>query len=421
MSLLLWLVYIPLGTLCSFLVGTSLYWRFVRKLSIPAQITRLVFQSFMMQGRYWTGFGQIRKKDPSLKDLSEEELGLIVMMDTLIGKFDSDENKVPVDNDFMDKKKPLEEILKEVIAFRKSLPEGIHQSKAGPFYFPTETIHFRSNHENPNKKHPSIYFNFHDLKFGKEEGATKKRTALLHLHGGGYMMGEPSTCYTMENVCSSKGFDLLGVDYSLFPENTVEEAIEDAFKAYNWLVNEKKADYVYLWGESAGGHLAIMLCDRIAQEKENIPEYEIYNRIRGVIGFSPWCDVSMSSVGMNDPNHVDRALPNKALNQFKKWGLPLGFNQEERAKKLSPIHFSKNRIQRLKTVTNRFMFSYSTNERLFTEIETFQRLLKQENFKIQKHVVFLPFHCFHVFCDFIPVIFGKLENQMISFIEGGQQ
>ena len=279
-----------------------------------------MFGVFRWKAKWITGLVKLGESDPSLKGLSEDELGVINMMDTLIGKFNSVENQVPVDNDFMDKTKPVKEILDEIVKFRASLPEGIHQSKAGPFYYPDEKVFFRTNHENPNKKQPSIYFNFHD-KCSKTKNSNQ-RIALIHFHGGGYLMGEPSTCYTMEKVCSTNGFDLFGVDYSLYPEHTIEDAIEDAFVAFKWVVDEKNATSVVVFGESAGGHLAIMLCMRIAQERENNPDFANdakYDCVKACFGFSPWCDVSMSSRGMNDPNHCDRALPNKALNQFKKW------------------------------------------------------------------------------------------------------
>ncbi|EFC39221.1 esterase [Naegleria gruberi] len=417
------LFYIPIGILSGMALW-SLYLRIFKKLSLPAQITRLVFHSFRLQMKYWKGAKTMREGDSSLKNLSEEELSLMNMMDTLIGKFDSEENKnLYVDNDFMDKNKKREEIIDEIIKFRTSLPGGIHQSKAGPFYLPDEKIFLRETFELPNK-HPSIYFNFHDkLEESKRNSICNKfgRVALIHFHGGGYLMGEPSTCYTLENICSTNGFDLFGVDYSLYPEHTIEDAIEDAFKAFKWLVDEKGAKHVISIGESAGGHLATMLVDRIAQERQQNGLDDKYNCIVGVIGLSPWCDVTMTSPGMCDAKHVDRALPNKALNQFKKWGIPLGFNQLERGKNLSPNYFSKDRIDRMKDITNRFLFSYSRNERLTLEIDKFISILNKNNFSVEKHVETIPFHCFHIFCDFIPAIFSKLESQIVSFIEKGVQ
>lgn len=420
MSLLL---YFPIGIL-SGVTLLSLYLKIFKKLSLPAQMTRLIFHSFRLQMKYWKGAKTMRESDSSLKNLSEDELSLMNMMDTLIGKFDSEENKsLPVDNDFMDKKKPREEIIDEIVKFRTSLPEGIHQSKAGPFYLPDEKVFLRETFELPNK-HPSIYFNFHDkLEESKRNSICNKygRIGLIHFHGGGYFMGEPSTCYALENVCSTNGFDLFGVDYSLYPEHTVEDAIEDAFRAFKWLIEEKGVKHCISVGESAGGHLATMLVDRIAQEKQENGLDEKYNCVRGVIGMSPWCDITMTSQGMCDPKHCDRALPNKALNQFKKWSIPLGFDQLDRAKNLSPNYFSKERIERMGGICNRFLLSYSRNERLTVEIDKFISILNKNSFTVEKHVETIPFHCFHVFCDFIPAIFSKFESQIISFIEKSVQ
>ncbi|KAF0983145.1 hypothetical protein FDP41_011123 [Naegleria fowleri] len=434
--MLVWLYAIPVG-FGSLLLSLSLYFKVWYKLSVQAQITRLIFHAFRLKAKYgWSGWKRSVLEDHSLQNLSEQELALMDMMDTLIGKFDSAENQqAPVDNAyFKDNKTSREEILAEIVKFRSTLPEGIHQSKAGPFFYPDEKVYLRTNFESPNR-HPSIYFNFHDRirrtncasnqcstsidKSVLKRNHDLERIALIHFHGGGYIMGEPSTCYTMEKLCSENGFDLFGVDYSLYPENTIEDAIEDAFKAFKWLVDEKQARHVIVFGESAGGHLGIMLCDRVAQEREHNHEFaqnSKYNCIRAYFGFSPWCDVSMSSKGMNDSSHCDRALPNKALHQFKKWGIPLGFHQEERAKKLSPIHFDSSRLDRLKQINSRFLFSYSKNERMCSEIETFMEMLENAGFYVEKHTTTIPFHCFHIFCDFIPEQFSKLEKQLESFI-----
>ncbi|KAL9648713.1 hypothetical protein ABK040_003651 [Willaertia magna] len=405
--------FITFGLPISSLIILSTYLRFVKKLSIPAQVTRLIFNSFYFYTKYFAS----KPSDPSLIGLSLPELSLMKMMDILIGRFDSKKNQVSLSKESINVNKPKSEILKEIVKFRATLPEGIHQSKQGPYYFPNETIHFRNNHENPKKKNSSIYFNFHNLVKSDKQKDNNKRIGFLHFHGGGYMMGEPSTCYMFERLCSTNGYDLLGVDYSLYPENTLEEAIEDAFKAYEWFINEKKVTDVIIIGESAGGHLAIMLADKIAKVKIERNE-ENDSKVRGVVAFSPMCNVDMmNSVCFSDTNHPDRALPNQAVRQFKEWGLIVGFNQEERAKMLSPVNFSDERMERLKLTTNRYFFSYSTRERLTREIDEFINMLREHKFEVQSDTIDLPFHCFQIFCDFIPDIFSKLETKLNEFVK----
>jgi monoterpene epsilon-lactone hydrolase len=83
----------------------------------------------------------------------------------------------------------------------------------------------------------------------------------LHLHGGGYVMGDPagSRAFTTEFALRS-GARVASVDYRLAPTHPFPAAVDDALTVYRSLIEVGvPARALAVGGESAGGGLAIAL------------------------------------------------------------------------------------------------------------------------------------------------------------------
>lgn len=82
---------------------------------------------------------------------------------------------------------------------------------------------------------------------------------VLYLHGGGYAIGSiKSHRYLMQNISRHAGAKTLGIDYRLAPENPFPAALEDATKAYRWLLAQGyKPENIAIGGDSAGGGLTL--------------------------------------------------------------------------------------------------------------------------------------------------------------------
>ncbi|MDE2302778.1 MAG: alpha/beta hydrolase [Sphingomonadales bacterium] len=132
-----------------------------------------------------------------------------------------------------------------------------------------------------------------------------KRPALLHIHGGGYVIGDPELNDAMNRAAAlTHGCEVVSVDYRLAPETRHPGALHDNYAAFQWLHAHADAlaidpARVVLAGESAGGGHAVALA--------------LHIRDRAAAGASepPPCLVLLDS-----PMLDDRSLSHPACGAF---------------------------------------------------------------------------------------------------------
>jgi acetyl esterase/lipase len=90
------------------------------------------------------------------------------------------------------------------------------------------------------------------------EGERSGRT-ILYFFGGGYMVGTPATRRkTAGHLALAAGAQVLVPNYRLAPEHPFPAAVEDAVRAYQWLLDHGgEPSKIFLTGDSAGGGLAV--------------------------------------------------------------------------------------------------------------------------------------------------------------------
>lgn len=126
-----------------------------------------------------------------------------------------------------------------------------------------------------------------ELLVSKENLRTDK--IILQLHGGGYI-GAMRNAYRMfaglyNEV--SHGVSVLTIDYRVAPEYPYPAALEDAYAAYQWLLDQGYfSEQIILAGDSAGGGLAMALCHYLKDLGQQLPG--------GIIAMSPWTDLTAS-------------------------------------------------------------------------------------------------------------------------------
>jgi triacylglycerol lipase len=104
-----------------------------------------------------------------------------------------------------------------------------------------------------------------ELLFHRPQGAAGPLPCILHLHGGGYVMGGPGADAPQHRaMVEALACCIVSVDYRLAPESPFPAAVEDAYAVLIWLTNEAAGlgidpARLGVMGESAGGGLAAAL------------------------------------------------------------------------------------------------------------------------------------------------------------------
>lgn len=101
----------------------------------------------------------------------------------------------------------------------------------------------------------------------------KKGRVLLKLHGGGYVQGLHDRHRQMgvNQAVLTEAQSLYMVHYRLAPEYPFPAALEDAFKAYEYILNQGvEPENIIVIGDSAGGNLALELA--VYLKEHNMPQ-----------------------------------------------------------------------------------------------------------------------------------------------------
>ena len=92
---------------------------------------------------------------------------------------------------------------------------------------------------------------------GGEGGRSEVRGGILHLHGGGYVLGRPELALPfLQRLAVRTGCLVASPEYRLAPEHPFPAALEDSQLALEWLAGKAKSRKVGVVGDSAGGGLA---------------------------------------------------------------------------------------------------------------------------------------------------------------------
>ncbi len=136
----------------------------------------------------------------------------------------------------------------------------------------------------------------------------RRQGVILYLHGGGFTAGdlEYATGVGATLACSC-GVRVFCAAYRLAPETPFPGALEDVLTAYQYLI-DKGYSKICLCGESAGGGLCFSLCLKLKEAGSQMPS--------GIIGISPWVDLTMSGDSIVSNKELDVSMTEKQLRFF---------------------------------------------------------------------------------------------------------
>jgi salicylate hydroxylase len=120
--------------------------------------------------------------------------------------------------------------------------------------------------------------------------------AVLHLHGGGYVMGSAELAAPLAGrLAEAVGGWSLIPDYRLAPEYPFPAALDDVLAAYRWLAREYPRAPILVSGECAGGGLALALAVALRDAAEPASRMPA-----GVHVVSPFCDLAPPAESLDD-------------------------------------------------------------------------------------------------------------------------
>ena len=197
---------------------------------------------------------------------------------------------------------------------------------------------------------------------------------ILFFHGGGFFIGNIKIYRNYVSLLAKLlGREIIFVEYKLSPESKYPSQIEDAKKAYSFLLEKEENPNIILAGDSAGGNLALSLF--LALEKENC------KKPMGIFCISPWVNPTELLAEYPDSFCESDVLIGPFIKRAKETGSgPLSYlycNDSDQINALiSPIFGDFHNSPPI-------MIQYSEKEVLSIQIEKFLKRLKKQKVRVQ--------------------------------------
>jgi monoterpene epsilon-lactone hydrolase len=217
------------------------------------------------------------------------------------------------------------------------------------------------------------------------EGAKDGR-AILYFHGGAYVVGSIASHRSMvSQLAKVAGCRALSVDYRLAPEHLFPAAVEDAVKAFEWLITHGyEAENIVIAGDSAGGSLSVAAMLSLRDAGSPLPAAAML--------LSPWTDLevkgeSVRSVGRRDPMLTAKALCREA-------GMCLG-EESPRHPLASPIYADLKGLPPM-------LIQVGTREILLDDARRLAERAKEAGVEVELDVWEDMFHVWQFFTPLVP-------------------
>ncbi|OQY34751.1 MAG: hypothetical protein B6I38_02100 [Anaerolineaceae bacterium 4572_5.1] len=133
---------------------------------------------------------------------------------------------------------------------------------------------------------------------------------LLYLHGGGYALGSINTHRELiARLAHATRLRGLPLDYRLAPEHPFPAALEDAVKAYHWLLAQGiEPGQIFIAGDSAGGGLTLATLVKLREGGVPLPA--------GAVCLSPWTDLALTGASFQGKAKADPMLKPEGIRQY---------------------------------------------------------------------------------------------------------
>lgn len=161
----------------------------------------------------------------------------------------------------------------------------------------------------------------------------------LHIHGGGWVLGsEKGQDGVLQYLADTCGLVMLSVGYRLAPEHPHPAGPNDCYDVAEWLVDNAESKFgapmKYVGGESAGGHLGMLVALHLLQHKE--AKFSSF-KFKGLILHFGVYDMTMSpSLDLFNPPEV-LVLDKDLMVHYREVYLPGVSLEQMRDPSISPL------------------------------------------------------------------------------------
>lgn len=135
-------------------------------------------------------------------------------------------------------------------------------------------------------------------------------TAILYLHGGGYVIGSIATHRELAGrISRASGARVLVAGYRLGPEDPFPAAVDDAVACYRWLLSQGiAASNLAIAGDSAGGGLTMATSLALRDAEVELPACAVC--------LSPWVDLQQTGASMAERSALDPMVQKDTLDEM---------------------------------------------------------------------------------------------------------
>ncbi len=124
---------------------------------------------------------------------------------------------------------------------------------------------------------------------------------ILYMHGGAYLYPPSDFNWdTISNIASRSGWCSVTPIYQRVPYGNAGSVVASMYEVYKQLLADDSITNIVVMGDSAGGGLALALCQYIAHMGDVQPDKMIL--------LSPWLDIDMTNPDIEPYTHTDTMM-----------------------------------------------------------------------------------------------------------------
>ena len=215
---------------------------------------------------------------------------------------------------------------------------------------------------------------------------------ILFFHGGGFFVGNFKIYRNYVSFLAEViSREIIFVEYNLAPESKYPSQLEQAKKAYSFILEKSNTSHIILAGDSAGGNLALALMLVLKKDRSKKP--------KGIFCISPWVNPTALLAEYPDSFCESDVLIGPFIKRAKETGSgPLSYvycNESNQSNALISPLFGDF------CGSPPIMIQYAENEMLSIQIEQFLKRLKKQKVSVQTIVWKGLWHDFQLETDLI--------------------